>query len=64
MHPETYLGNNDSYSFFLKADSFGNPMHHVKTGPTGTNVMDMQIVLIEAEPGGTARQGEVDLRTA
>lgn len=47
IHPETYLGNNDSYNFFIKLDSFNNPKHHVFTGPTGTNVMDLHIILIE-----------------
>ena len=41
MIPEEYLKNNDSYHF-LKAtgDLF-------ITGPTGTNVMDLQIILLE-----------------
>lgn len=47
IHPETYLGNNDSYTFFLKVDAAAYPKHHVITGPTGTNVMDLQIILIE-----------------
>lgn len=47
LHPETYLGNNDSYTFFSKLDSFNNPKHHVFTGPTGTNVMDLYIILVE-----------------
>lgn len=54
IHPETYLGNNDSYTFFHEVDSFCNTKHHVITGPTGTNVMDMQIILTEAKPGGAA----------
>jgi glycerate-2-kinase len=37
----SYLSNNDSYSFFDRTGSL------VKTGPTGTNVMDIQVVLIE-----------------
>lgn len=48
IHPETYLGNNDSYAFFQIFDSHTGEKHHVKTGPTGTNVMDLQILLIEA----------------
>jgi glycerate 2-kinase len=47
IHPETYLGNNDSYTFFRKVDAAAQPKHHVITGPTGTNVMDLQIMLIE-----------------
>lgn len=48
IHPEAYLGNNDSYAFFSKLDALTNEKHHLVTGPTGTNVMDLQIVLIEA----------------
>ncbi len=47
IHPEAYLGNNDSYTFFQKVDAAGSRKHHLVTGPTGTNVMDIQIVLIE-----------------
>jgi glycerate-2-kinase len=47
IHPETYLENNDSYTFFLKVDAAAHSKHHVITGPTGTNVMDLQIMLIE-----------------
>ena len=47
IHPETYLGNNDSYTFFQRLDSHTREKHHVMTGPTGTNVMDIQIILIE-----------------
>ena len=35
-----FLANNDSYSFF---DALGDL---VKTGPTGTNVADMQVILV------------------
>jgi glycerate-2-kinase len=41
LDPDTYLDNNDSYNFFKKIDSL------LMTGPTGTNVMDVQIILIE-----------------
>jgi len=47
IHPGTYLGNNDSYTFFQRLDSHTREKHHVMTGPTGTNVMDIQIILIE-----------------
>jgi len=47
IHPEVYLGNNDSYTFFERLDFHTNEKHHVATGPTGTNVMDIQIILIE-----------------
>ncbi len=36
-----YLANNDSYNFFERINSL------VKTGPTGTNVMDIQIMIVE-----------------
>ncbi|NOY70450.1 MAG: glycerate kinase, partial [Deltaproteobacteria bacterium] len=35
-----YLSNNDSYHFFEKIKDL------IKTGPTGTNVMDLRIVLV------------------
>ncbi len=50
VHPETYLGNNDSYAFFKKLDALTGEHHHLITGPTGTNVMDLQIILIEGGP--------------
>lgn len=43
IDPEEYLRNNDSYHFFQKTDG------HIKTGPTGNNVMDLQIIL--SDPG-------------
>ncbi|MCD6319243.1 MAG: glycerate kinase [Candidatus Desulfofervidaceae bacterium] len=39
--PEVYLGNNDAYHFFQKVGGL------FISGPTGTNVMDIQIILIE-----------------
>jgi glycerate-2-kinase len=39
--PEDHLKNNDSYNFFKKTNEL------FITGPTGTNVMDIQIVLIK-----------------
>jgi hydroxypyruvate reductase/glycerate 2-kinase len=41
LDPDKYLEDNDSYSFFRKIDSL------LITGPTGTNVMDVQIILVE-----------------
>ncbi|MCL4537623.1 MAG: glycerate kinase [Nitrospirae bacterium] len=41
LNPEEYLNNNDSYNFFKKIDEL------LVTGPTGTNVMDIQIMVIE-----------------
>lgn len=40
LDPEEYLNNNDSYNFLKKIDRL------LITGPTGTNVMDIQIVVI------------------
>ena len=40
LAPEVYLANNDAYTFF---DALGDL---VRTGPTGTNVGDVQVVLI------------------
>jgi glycerate 2-kinase len=47
IHPEVYLGNNDSYSFFQRLDAQSGEQHHLVTGPTATNVMDIQIILVE-----------------
>ncbi|MEK6745153.1 MAG: glycerate kinase [Nitrospirota bacterium] len=47
IHPEVYLGNNDSYGFFQRLDAHTGEQHHLMIGPTGTNVMDIQIILIE-----------------
>lgn len=40
LNLEEYLNNNDSYNFFKKIDEL------LITGPTGTNVMDTQIMVI------------------
>jgi len=40
LEPESFLKNNDSYSFFDKAGG------HIKTGPTGNNLMDLQVLLV------------------
>ncbi len=45
-----YLANNDSYNFFKELDCRGGGKSHLKTGPTGTNVMDLQVILLE-RPG-------------
>lgn len=39
LNPDEYLQNNDSYHFFQEAGG------HIMTGPTGNNVMDLQIIL-------------------
>jgi len=41
LNPDSYLSNNDSYNFFKQTGDL------LITGPTGTNVMDILIVLIE-----------------
>ena len=43
LDPRRYLSDNDSYHFFEKLQSL------IKTGPTGTNVMDVRMILL---PGG------------
>ncbi len=40
IDPEKYLKENDSYNFFKKAGGL------VVTGPTGTNVMDVQVIVL------------------
>lgn len=40
-----HLNNNDSYTFFAQLDAAGNGRHLIKTGPTGTNVNDLLIIL-------------------
>ncbi len=41
LNPEEYLNDNDSYNLFKKINGL------FITGPTGTNVMDIQIMVIE-----------------
>jgi glycerate 2-kinase len=47
MNPMEFLTNNDSYGFFRKFDELTGEKTHLTTGPTGTNVMDTQIILVE-----------------
>ena len=49
IDPQRYLANNDSYAFFQQLDSASGSHCHFKTGPTGTNVMDIQIVLLDKQ---------------
>jgi glycerate 2-kinase len=42
LDPHAYLANNDSYTFFKETGGL------LITGPTGTNVMDIQVVLVGA----------------
>lgn len=46
IDPLRFLGNNDSYAFFQQFDTASGSHSHFKTGPTGTNVMDIQILLL------------------
>ncbi|MCA9956917.1 MAG: hypothetical protein KC434_19440, partial [Anaerolineales bacterium] len=41
----TFLDNNDSYTFFKQLDAAGRGQHLIKTGPTGTNVNDLIVIL-------------------
>ena len=45
--PEQYLAANDSYTFFKKFDAGSGSNAHIITGPTATNVMDIQIMLLK-----------------
>nr|XP_056719364.1 glycerate kinase [Euleptes europaea] len=45
---EAFLSSNDSYTFFSR---FQNGRHLLMTGLTGTNVMDIHVVLIRARGG-------------
>lgn len=40
-----YLNNNDSYTYFEQQDNAGRGPHLLRTGPTGTNVNDLLIIL-------------------
>jgi glycerate 2-kinase len=44
-----FLDDNDSYFFFCKLDRLSGERLHIKTGPTGTNVMDLQVILIAGQ---------------
>ena len=44
--PALYLANNDSYHFFQKFDASSGEHTHFITGSTGTNVMDMQVMML------------------
>ncbi len=47
LNAQRYLADNDSYRYFQKLDELSGGLSHFKPGPTGTNVMDMQIVLLQ-----------------
>lgn len=46
LDAQRYLDDNDSYHFFQQLDDKTRAGSHFKTGATGTNVMDMQIILL------------------
>jgi glycerate 2-kinase len=46
MDAGSYLEDNDSYRFFQHYTAASGAHAHLKSGPTGTNVMDIQIVLL------------------
>lgn len=46
IEPVQYLVANDSYHFFQQFDAGSGEQTHLLTGPTGTNVMDIQIMLL------------------
>jgi glycerate 2-kinase len=54
IDPAWHLDYNDSYTFFVRLDAATGGTSHLRTGPTGTNVMDVQIMLIS----GNDRSGE------
>ena len=41
LDPGSYIDRNDAYSFFAQTGSL------IKTGPTGTNVMDIRLILLD-----------------
>jgi glycerate-2-kinase len=47
LDAQQYLADNDSYHYFELADALSAGSSHLKTGATGTNVMDMQILLLQ-----------------
>jgi hydroxypyruvate reductase len=48
LDPGAFLRNNDSCTFFEQLDALTHGRSHLKTGPTGTNVMDIQAIIINA----------------
>lgn len=53
LDPRAHLMNNDSYGFFEHlALANPNAAHHLKTGPTGTNVMDLAVISVSPSGGG------------
>ena len=59
IDPALYLERNDSYAFFERLDSQSKSKSHLKTGPTGTNVMDIQIIGIKAQAANNSAKSSV-----
>ena len=59
MDAAAFLENNDSHSYFRELDARSGHKRHIKTGPTGTNVMDIQIILVcgAATSGAMSEKG-------
>ncbi len=51
LNPLDFLANNDSYHFFKQVDGL------VVTGPTGTNVMDIGVILVDGTQESHAANG-------
>ncbi|MDX1687963.1 MAG: DUF4147 domain-containing protein [Candidatus Promineifilaceae bacterium] len=45
LNPQEYLEENDSYNFFLNLEKETGRDYLIRTGPTGTNVNDLLIIL-------------------
>ena len=52
LEAAAFLAANDSHSFFCELDRRSGMRHQLKTGPTGTNVMDLQVILVSPPPRG------------
>lgn len=46
LDPRDFLQRNDSYGFFAVLDAATGSACHLRTGPTDTNVMDVQVRLL------------------
>ncbi|XP_029831744.2 glycerate kinase [Ixodes scapularis] len=57
LDPAAALENNDSHGFFR---AYAGGADHVVTGPTGTNVMDLDLLLLWPRFIGGARQAPAD----